>query len=73
MDSLEAKLRDVRGNTVNNLLTQFRSSTNLNKIEPDNVYNPNFNDRTSLKNFGKTVGSGLLTDLENATRNAANF
>jgi hypothetical protein len=73
MDSLEAKLRDVRGSTVNNLLTQFRSSTGLNKIEPDNVYNPNFNDRTSLKNFAKTVGSGLLTDLENATRNAANF
>ena len=73
MDSLEAKLRDVRGSTVNNLLTQFRSSTGLNKIEPDNVYNPDFNDRTSLANFGKTVGSGLLTDLENATRNAANF
>ena len=73
MDSLETKLREVRGSTVNNLLTQFRNSTNLNKIEPDNVYTPDFNDRTSLKNFGKTVGSGLLTDLENATRDAANF
>ena len=73
MDSLEKKLRDVRGSTVNNLLTQFRNSTNLNKIEPDNVYNPDFNDRTSLKNFGKIVGSGLLTNLENATRDAANF
>ena len=73
MDSLEKKLRDVRGSTVNNLLTQFRNSTGLNKIEPDNIYTPNFNDRTSLANFGKTVGSGLLTDLENTTRDALNF
>ena len=73
MDSLETKLREVRGSTVNNLLKQFRNATTLNKIQPDNVYNPDFNDRTSLKNFGKAVGAGLLNDLENATRNAANF
>lgn len=73
MDNLEAKLRDVRGSTVNNLLNQFRSSTGLNKIEPDNVYTPDFNDRTSLTNFGRSVGAGLLNDLETATRNAANF
>ena len=73
MDSLETKLRNVRGSTVNNLLNQFTTLTGLNKIEPDNVYTPDFNDRTSLKNFGKSIGSGLLADLENTTRNAANF
>ena len=73
LDNLETKLRDVRGSAVNDLLSQFREHTKLNKIEPDNVYNPNFNDRTSLKNFGKSLGSSLLNDLEDTARNAANF
>lgn len=73
MDNLESKLRDVRGGAVNGLLTQFRSATSINKIEPDNVYNTDFNDRASIKNAGKQIASGLLNDLESTVRNAANF
>jgi hypothetical protein len=73
MDSLETKLRESRGSAVNGLLTQFRNFTNLNKIEPDNVYEPDFNNRASLANFGKQLSAGLLNDLETTTRNAANF
>lgn len=73
LDNLETKLREVRGGAVNNLLTQFRTLTSINKIEPDNVYAPDFNNRISLTNFGKQVASSLLNDLEEAARNAANF
>jgi hypothetical protein len=73
MDNLETKLRESRGSAVNGLLTQFRNFTNVNKIEPDNVYEPDFNNRASLANFGKQLSAGLLNDLETATRNAANF
>jgi len=73
LDNLEAKLREVRGGVVNDLLTQFRSLTNINKIEPDNVYNVNFNNRANLTNFGKEIASSLLNDLENNIRNATNF
>ena len=73
MDNLENKLRDIRGSAVNNLLSQFRTLTGINKIEPDNVYNPDFNNRASVANFGKSIASGLLNDLENSARNAANF
>lgn len=73
LDNLETKLRETRGSAVNGLLSQFREHTKLNKIEPDNVYNPDFNDRTSLENFGKSLGSSLLNDLEDTARDAANF
>ena len=73
MDNLESKLREVRGSAVNGLLKQFRSSVNINKIEPDNVYNADFNNRISVSNFGKQVASGLLNDLESTVRGAANF
>jgi len=73
MDNLETKLREVRGSAVNNLLQQFRNTTKINKIEPDNVYNADFNNRTSLTNFGKDIASGLLNELETTARNAANF
>lgn len=73
LDNLETKLREVRGSAVNNLLTQFRTLTSINKIEPDNVYAPDFNNRISVSNLGKQVASGLLNELEEAARNAANF
>jgi len=73
MDNLESKLRDVRGSAVNSLLSQFRNVTTINKIEPDNVYNSNFNNNISLGNFGKTIASGLLNDLENNIRSTINF
>ena len=47
--------------------------TGINKIEPDNVYSANFNNRTSLSNLGSSLASGLLTDLQDVLRNAANF
>ena len=72
-DNLETKLRDVRGSAVNGLLNQFRNITTINKIEPDNVYNADFNNRASVKNAAKSLGSSLLNDLENTTRNALNF
>lgn len=73
LDNLETKLREKRGNAINDLLLQFRDTTNLDKIEPDNVYNPDFNDRTSLKNLGRRIVSDLQTELEDAVRNGANF
>jgi hypothetical protein len=73
MDNLESKLREVRGSAVNSLLTQFRRATGFNKIEPDNIYLSNFNDRASMANFGKQLASGLLNDLENSARQATNF
>jgi len=72
-NSLETQLREERGKVVNGLLSQFRNVTTLNKIEPDNVYQKNFNNRTDLTNFGRKVASGLLNDLENAVKGAANF
>ena len=72
-DSLETKLREVRGGVVNDLLKQFRNLTTINKIEPDNVYSPNFNNRTNFANFGKQIGASLLNDMETATRDATNF
>lgn len=73
IDNLETSLREVRGSAVNSLLQQFRNKSNINKIEPDNIYNPDFNNRNSLKNFGKQVASGLLNELESNVKNAANF
>jgi hypothetical protein len=73
MDSLESKLREVRGSVVNNALQQLTNATGINKIEPDNVYSPDFNNRISLNNLGKQIASGLLTDLTDSARSAANF
>ena len=73
MDNLEGKLREIRGSAVNDLLLQFNRATSINKIEPDNVYEPDFNNRTSVKNLGKQIASGLLNDLTNTARDAANF
>lgn len=72
-DSLETKLRTIRGSAVNSLLSQMNKITGINKIEPDNVYSANFNNRTSLSNLGSSLASGLLTDLQDVLRNAANF
>ena len=72
-DSLETKLRTIRGSAVNSLLSQMNKITGINKIEPDNVYSANFNNRTSLSNLGSSLASGLLTDLQDVLRNSANF
>jgi len=73
MDNLEASLREARGTVVNNALQQLQDFTGLHKIEPDNVYSPEFNNRLSLLNFGKQLGSSLLNDLTDTARSAANF
>jgi len=73
VSSLETKLRESRGSAVNGLLNQFTKLTGINKIEPDNVYNSDFNNRTSIKNLGKELASGLLTDLIDETKSALNF
>jgi hypothetical protein len=73
MDNLEAKLREVRGGVVNDALKQLNNFTNINKIEPDNVYSRDFNNKVSLSNFGKQIASGLLTDLTDTVRDATNF
>jgi len=73
VSNLETKLRESRGSVVNGLLNQFTNLTNINKIEPDNVYNSDFNNRTSVKNLGKELASGLLTDLIDETKSALNF
>ena len=71
-DNLESSLREVRGSVVNGLITQFRKAT-INKIEPSNVYQSNFNNRDSLANAGSQIASGLLNDLESKLRTATNF
>lgn len=73
VDNLESSLRSARGNAVNGLLLQFRQNIGFNKIEPDNVYLQDFNNRTSLKNFGNQLASGLLNGLEDTVRQGMNF
>lgn len=73
VDNLEASLREVRGGVVNDILKQLNNATTINKIEPDNVYSKDFNNRVSLSNLGKQVASSLLNDLTEGARNAANF
>jgi len=72
-DALETRLREAKGSAVNSLLNQFRSATNINKIEPDNVYSADYNNRASVKNAAKAIGSSLLNELEDAFRDGANF
>jgi len=73
LSNLETKFREVRGSAVNSLLNQFSKVSGFNKIEPDNVYASNFNNRISVNNLVKQVGSGLLNNLEDSVRNGANF
>lgn len=73
LDNLETRLREERGNFVENSLQSFREWTTINKIEPDNVYYPEFNNRLNLKNAGRKLASDLLNDLENQGRNIGNF
>lgn len=73
LDNLETKLREERGKFVEKTLQQFREKTTINKIEPDNVYNKDFNNRISLKNAGRQLASDLLNDFEGGVRNTANF
>lgn len=73
LDNLETKLRENRGSAVNNLLSQFSQSTGINKIEPDNVYESNFNNRISVKNLGNTLASEIITDLTDTIRDTSNF
>jgi len=67
------RLREERGKFVESTLQEFRNWTSINKIEPDNVYNPDFNNRLSLKNAGKALASDLLNDLTGDVRNITNF
>lgn len=67
-DNLETKLREKKGSAVNFLLDQFRSASNINKIEPDNVYKGDFNNRISLTNAARGAASSLLNDLERGIR-----
>ena len=71
--SLETQLRETRGTVINGLLNQFTNSTNINKIEPDNVYNSDFNNPISVKNLGKQLASGLINDFVDETKSALNF
>lgn len=73
LDNLETRLREERGNFVENSLQSFREWTTINKIEPDNVYYPEFNNRLNLKNAGRQLASDLLNDLESQGRNIGNF
>jgi len=73
LDNLETRLREERGKFVESSLNEFRNWTTINKIEPDNVYSPDFNNRLSLKNAGKALASDLLNDLEGDVRNITNF
>lgn len=71
--NVEDKISQLRGGVVNDLLDQFRKATTINKIEPDNVYNPDFNNQVSVENLGKNIASRLLNDLENTVKQTGNF
>lgn len=73
VDNLETRLREERGKFVESSLQSFRDWTTINKIEPDNVYSPDFNNRLSLKNAGRQLAADILNDLEGGTRNITNF
>lgn len=73
LDNLETRLREERGKFVESTLNDFRNWTTINKIEPDNVYSPDFNNRLSLKNAGRALASDLLNDLEGGVRDITNF
>lgn len=73
LDNLETRLREERGNFVEKSLQNFREWTTINKIEPDNVYYPEFNNKLNLKNAGKALASDLLNDLEDEVRGITNF
>ncbi len=73
----------IRGLVINNLLSQFRTLVNINKIEPDNVYAPDFNnfnvfhpDYSNLGTFnlhsvGDQIASDLLNNLEIGVSNTS--
>jgi hypothetical protein len=73
LDNFSTKLREKRGEFVESSLNEFRNMVNINKIEPDNVYSKQFNNRLSLKNAGKSLANDLLTDFEGNARNITNF
>jgi len=73
VDNFETSLRNLRGNIVEGALQQLQDFTNIKKIEPDNVYNSDFNNRISLNNLGKELASGIINDLTGEARNIANF
>lgn len=72
LDNLESELRERRGQVVNDVLTQIRRST-INKIDVDNVYTPDFNNRSNIKNAGSELAKSLFSDLENDIRKNLNF
>ena len=72
-DNAENRLREIRGSVLNNLFTQLHEFTRINKIEPDNVYNTDFNNLLSVSNYRKSLASSLLNNLEDETKNLANF
>jgi hypothetical protein len=71
--NVENRISQLRGEIVNDLLDQFRKKTTINKIEPDNVYDPGFNNNIKLENVGKSMASSLLNDLENTIKQTGNF
>ncbi len=71
--NVENRISQLRGEIVNDLLDQFRKKTTINKIEPDNVYEPGFNNNIKLENVGKSMASSLLNDLENTIKQTGNF
>jgi hypothetical protein len=73
IDNLETHLREERGQFVNDTLNSFRNSTGINKMEPDNVYSPSFNNRIDLNNAKKSLAADLLNDLSNDVTNITNF
>jgi len=73
LDNLETRLREERGKFVEKTLNEFKNKIPINKIEPDNVYNKDFNNRISLRNAAKSLASDLLNDFGDDIRNITNF
>ena len=72
-DNLEKKLREVRGDIINKLLSQINNISGINKIEPDNIYDGSFNNLIDPVNAAKKLASGLINDLQDTIRDSSNF
>lgn len=71
-DKVLQKIREKRGELLNNLLNQIRGNFNVPPIiYPDNVYDPNFY-KLSLENFAKGLATNLYNNAEDSIQSGVN-
>lgn len=70
-DKTLQEFREFRGELLNTLLQELRNTTQVPAIQPDNVYDPDFN-RLTLENFIKGLGADLYNDIESSISGGVN-